>query len=73
MSFPGHWFDVLFSNVCYRSLSWNLLPSMGMHIYLRLHNPVLPVISKVLLLVYVQFAAAPVAFTVTEEEAHDFY
>lgn len=34
--------------------------------------PVLPVISKVLLLVFVQFAAAPIAFTVAQEETNDF-
>lgn len=34
--------------------------------------PVLPVISKVLLFVFVQFAAAPIAFTVAQEEINDF-
>jgi len=34
---------------------------------------VLSVISKVLLLVFVQFATAPIAFTVTQEETNDFF
>lgn len=37
-AFSGPWFDVLFSNVCHPFSSWNLLPSMGIHTYLRLYN-----------------------------------
>lgn len=38
IAFPGPWFEVLFSDVCYLFPSWNLIPSMGIHLYLRLYN-----------------------------------
>lgn len=35
--------------------------------------PVLSVISKVLLLVFMHFTTAPIAFTVAQAEANDFF
>lgn len=38
IALPGPRFEVLFSDVCYLFPSWNLLPSMSIHMYLRLYN-----------------------------------
>lgn len=38
IAFPGPWFEVLFSDVGYPFPSWDLLPGMGIHMYLRLYN-----------------------------------
>lgn len=50
--------------ICY--LAWGSMCIQGCTV------PVLPVISKVLLLVFVQLAPAPIALTVAQEETNDF-